>query len=379
MNLIGKRSLIFSFIVFGLGLYLMAVLSGVFSKHSMVGNVETRLTVNTMKLELQEKYITNRSFVGRVEAKREVGAAFEIDGKVTRILIEEGAFVEKGQTLATLDIDILQSKRDELVATRDQAESDMSLALITLNRITEAHSLNATSDQQLDNAEKAYDAKQAVFNHVVSSIRSIDVQIDKSTLTAPFSGVVSHRFFDTGQILQAGSAVFNIIDLDSPEARFSISNEILGAIDHAELYTILIKNDAIPATVKSILPTREANTRAVDVIFALETSLDTIRRGDLAKITFSIPNYLSNFKIPLSAITEGNRGSWTTFIAKPSTKSNWKVTPQPITILHQTQDFAYVTGTLSHGDLLIANGIHRLVPELDVIARMFTAKPSEEL
>ena len=371
-QVIGKNASLLAALVFAVGLLFVAMLSGIFSADASQHQQARPLLVKVAPARLQPSFNVKRTFVGRVEGRREVGAAFELNGKVNSVMVEEGDLVTQGQKLAVLDTEILSARRAELVANKQQAQSDMSLALLTLNRVMEAHELNATSDHDLDSAEKTYAASKAAFSNTTSAIASVDVQIAKSTLYAPFAAVVSRRYVDEGQILSSGASVIHLIEIDHPEVRFSVSNDIVQNLNVGDRHEIAVREHRISAQLKAVLPTREVHTRGVDVVFQLSAPLNGLRRGDLARIDLPVTYQQENAPIPLSAVTEGARGTWTTFVASPQSDGSYAVSPKQVTVLHQDQSSVYVTGTLAHGDLVITKGIHRLVPGQTVL----TAPPA---
>lgn len=79
------------------------------------------VTVQASALHQAEQVSMKRTFIGQVEASQNSDLGFELDGKISRILADEGDRVIKGQILAYLDIERLQAKKNELVAALKQA------------------------------------------------------------------------------------------------------------------------------------------------------------------------------------------------------------------------------------------------------------------
>ena len=74
------------------------------------------LPVKMHHIEIQDNYIKERVFIGRVEAGRLSDLGFETGGNVSEIKVDEGSSVKKGDILATLDTDRLEAIRKEAVA-----------------------------------------------------------------------------------------------------------------------------------------------------------------------------------------------------------------------------------------------------------------------
>ena len=184
------------------------------------------LVVATRAVQEQASYVVRRSFVGRIEARRSTDTGFELGGAVLSILVDEGDSVAKGQILARVDTLRLGAKRAELEARLLEAEARLSLMVSTRERTLEALELNAVSTQRWDEADRGYAAQEAVVRRVAAQIESVDVDIAKSRLRAPFSGVVSRRFVDEGAVVSAGEPLFRLLEMGRPEVRVGISSEL---------------------------------------------------------------------------------------------------------------------------------------------------------
>ena len=79
-------------------------------------------------------YTVEERFVGRLEPARRTELAFERNGLVTEVLVEEGDLVEAGEPVARLDTDKLKAERAQLSARRRELQSQLGLANLTLKR-----------------------------------------------------------------------------------------------------------------------------------------------------------------------------------------------------------------------------------------------------
>ena len=74
------------------------------------------------------------------------------------------------------------------------------------------------------------------------------------------------------------------------------------------------------------------------------------------------------FWVPLTALTESQRGLWTVFSAE-ALDGLYTVQPQLIEIIYQGKDSVYVRGSIKEGNLIVDSGIRRVVPgqQIDVV------------
>ncbi|MEM7008651.1 MAG: efflux RND transporter periplasmic adaptor subunit [Thermodesulfobacteriota bacterium] len=328
------------------------------------------LAVSTLIAEQVPEYKITQSYVGEVESARMSRIGFEISGMLEEIAFDEGDSVNKAQVMATLDTDRLKARRAELVATRDQAKANLELAQITRQRTKEALDLNAVSFQEYDEADKSYKAQKASLEQAKSAVKTLDVDIEKSKLKAPFDSVISKRYLDEGEVIQPGQEVFEILERASPEVRIGLATSMIDGIKVGDPIEIKVNGKSYDSKVKTVLPIRGQNTRTVDVILSVENDFKDIRQGDIASVNIEKLVSKNGFWLPLTALTESSRGLWSCYVAIPlgdvdSVKgATHRLERRELELLHQEFEMVYVQGTISDGDIIVSEGIQRLVPDL---------------
>lgn len=352
---------------FAAGLAVVAFSAGALGTSHIPAPQDRLLGVQVMEAEAQRAYPVERRFVGRVEARRESDVGFELPGLVAAVHVDDGAVVAEGQVLATLDTALLLARRAELVAAMDQAQADLDLARTTRGRVREANALDAVSGQRLDEAEEGYNAASAALGNARSAIHSIDVQIRKSRLTAPYDALVSARFVDEGQVIQAGVAVLSLLENTRPEVRIAIASDAINGLVPGSSHILTVGGRHIPAVLRTVLPQRSRATRGVDAVFELGAPFNGIRRGDLAVLTLTESVIKTTFALPLAALTESARGIWAVYVAEPAEGGTRVLHRRQVEVLHQHQEQVFVRGALQPGDAVVTTGLHRLVPGQRVV------------
>ena len=164
--------------------------------------VESVLPVETTKITRQFGFTMHRAFSGRVQARRESALGFEIAGRLDQVRVEAGQTVTAGDELAALDTARLQARRTELEAALAEAEARLALARATLRRNRGVVDAGAISRQALDEAQQAEHAAKAGVDLAAQRISSLEVELAKSRLYAPFSGTIVARMADRGSCAQ---------------------------------------------------------------------------------------------------------------------------------------------------------------------------------
>jgi RND family efflux transporter MFP subunit len=283
------------------GWLLVAFMTGALGSQASVLQEPRLLPVSTITAQLTSSYPVERSFVGRVGARRESDVGFELAGLVVEVHVDDGDRVSAGQLLASLDTKLLEARREELVSARAEARAGLSLAIKTRKRIRELQAMDFASSQSRDEAVEDVNASQAALESAESAIRSLDVQISKSQLYAPYDALVAARHLNEGQVISAGVPLLRLLENSEPEARIAIASDSIDKIRSGDKHNLRIRGREIAATVRAVLPEREGSTRSVVVIFTLSVPFNGIRHGDLARLELTEEIDAEGIELPLTA------------------------------------------------------------------------------
>ncbi|WP_040888847.1 efflux RND transporter periplasmic adaptor subunit [Verrucomicrobium sp. 3C] len=206
------------------------------------------------------------TFYGNVDI-REIQLAFYDEGRIERMLVQEGDRVRKGQILAELDISRLDDAVRKAEATVRVDQAALENADITFRR-TEALAKDLyVSLQDRDNAvavlKEARDRLKADEAALVLARR----QLHDGKLVAPKEGVIEVRILEPGDMVTPQAPVFTVA-LDNPVwARIYVPEPDLGKIFpgmRAEIYTDSYPGRAFPGWIGYISPTAEFTPKNVE-------------------------------------------------------------------------------------------------------------------
>lgn len=326
------------------------------------------LQVETLGIRLQDSYRARTVFTGRVQARRDSPLGFETGGRLAEVRVREGDRVETGDLLATLDTDRLLARRAEQTAALAEAEARLALASATLARLRGVVESGGVSRQGLDEAREGRRTAAAALELARQRVASIDVELDKSRLLAPFAGTVVERLADEGRVMASGEPVLRVLEAAAPEIRVAVAG---AAIDHLEpgaVYTLEHAGSALAARLRAVLPLRSARTRTVDVLFDPVAPAPGLRPGDLVGLALSLDIAEPGFWLPMSALAEGDRGLWSLYVAvadgfaPAGLAASHRIIRRGVELVHQESDRVFVRGLLQPGDAVVGSGLHRVVP-----------------
>ena len=232
---------------------------------------------------------------GYVTARRQATVSSKITGKVKEVLIEEGQRVEEGQVMATLDdtearaqLDLSTAQRDSAQAQLGEIRAQLAQAERDLKRQQDMDAKKLTSQQALDNAATQVAMMRARLStaerQTAVASRGLDVakvQLDNTTVRAPFAGVVIAKAAQPGEMISPLSAgggftrtgVGTIVDMDSLEVEVDVNEAYINRVQPnqpAEAVLNAYADWKIPAAVIAIIPTADRSKATVKVRVALK-------------------------------------------------------------------------------------------------------------
>ena len=203
---------------------------------------------------------------GYIVARRRATVSSKLTGKVMKVFVEEGMYVEKGMLLAQLD-------DSTMVADLNYSLAQLKEAQRVFNRTKELAARELASQASLDAAQTALEGLEAL-----SQVKQQIVQDMK--IVAPFSGVVVYKAAQPGEMISPVSAgggftktgICTIVDMDSLEVEVDVNEAFINRVIPGQ--PVVVNLNAyptwdIPAEVIAIIPTADRNKATVKVRIAL--------------------------------------------------------------------------------------------------------------
>ncbi len=186
---------------------------------------------------------------GTIEAWQQVSVGAETGGlTAVSLLADEGQSVQQGQPLLKMDDVLLQAQVKQAAANADQAKKayDRSQTLFNQGYLSAA----------------ALDQAQASMLTTEAAKETADTQLSLATVRAPVSGVVTERKAVLGQIVQQGAELFSIVRDGRVELNMQVVEADLHAIKPGMAVTVTSESTgAVAGTVRIVTPQVDPQTR----------------------------------------------------------------------------------------------------------------------
>jgi len=324
----------------------------------------TPLPVLTTTYQVQEAYERESSYLGLVEAGRKTVLGFEMAGLLSKLKVLEGSPVAEGDILAVLDEAKLRSRRDATAADLKRASIDLELAKIKAARQKNLRDTGAVSREASDETRLVAQALEAQVDAVQAQLDSIDIDLNKSVLRAPYTGVIADRYLDEGAVVSPGTPVVKLVETDRREAHIGVAVEHVDLLTPGSEHELILRQQPLQAELLAVRPDVNPVTRTATAVFALPPDVKAL---DGEPIMLDLPQLvpMRGGWLPISALLEGQRGVWTV-VQIVELEGVLRAVREAVEVLEIQGDMAYVRGTITDGNLIVANGVHRLTPGVSV-------------
>ena len=316
--------------------------------------------VEAVRVSAQEGYQLTRGFTGVVQPAQSADIAFEFAGTIETLHVNEGDQVDAGQLVGKLDTALLDIESRQLGAQLKEAQANLRLIQANLDRQASLETDGYASRARRDELEADRDAINARIAQLQASIDGNRVRIEKAHLYAPFAGVVGERFLENGSAASPGLPVFRILETGRLEAHVGIPSTLARSLAVGDTATVRVAGVDTQGTVLAVGAELKTGSHTVKARIALDTP-DAIP-GSLVQL--QLPDSIGGrgFTVPQSALSASMRGLWRVYVLSHQGEDIYQVEARDLQLRYTGEQEAYVEGGLKDGDLLVASGVHRIVP-----------------
>ncbi len=180
---------------------------------------------------------------GNIEGT-ETRLSFQVAGKINKLFVDEGIYVNKGQVVAALDSDELTKVKQQAQASYEQAQSDYSLSEKDYVRFKQLIDQNAVSVQDWDVVQNKFQVAKAKLEVSKNALEVASIRLDYTNLISAVQGFVTVKSAEVGEVIQPGSTIFTVIDMNDIWLTAYIMEADLGKV-HLD-QPVDIKTDSYP-------------------------------------------------------------------------------------------------------------------------------------
>ena len=298
--------------------------------------------LEVLEVKTSQSYEISKNLPGELLPFQQSKIAFEITGRISSIYVDIGDRVKKDEMLAKLD-------DSEVNANLEQAVARLDLANQVLNRFEDLRKKGFISIQDFDKAKSEYLVAK-------SQVKFFEVKKSQTILRAPYDGFIQNRFVDEGTVINGSNPILEILDANKVEAHVSIPENLVNNLKVSNDYTFEIGQEKAIGKFKRLAPMSASGSNSRLAIFEFS---DFFIPGSVIDLIIKIRKSEQGVWLPINSLSQSEQGLWSVYTV--SDDGSNRVEKDLVRILHFENNYAYVSGTLKDGDLVILGGLSKII------------------
>ena len=298
--------------------------------------------LEVLEVKTSQSYEISKNLPGELLPFQQSKIAFEITGRISSIFVDIGDRVKKDEVLAKLD-------DSEVNANLEQAVARLDLANQVLNRFEDLRKKGFISIQDFDKAKSEYLVAK-------SQVKFFEVKKSQTILRAPYDGFIQNRFVDEGTVINGSNPILEILDANKVEAHVSIPENLVNNLEVSNDYVFEIGQEKAKGKFKRLAPMSASGSNSRLAIFEFS---DFFIPGSVIDLIIKIKKSEQGIWLPINSLSQSEQGLWSVYTV--SDDGSNRVEKDLVRILHFENNYAYVSGTLKNGDLVILGGLSKII------------------
>ncbi len=327
---------------------------------------------------------------GQFQPYQDVDLHAKVSGYIRKISVDIGDRVHKGEVLAVLEVPELQDQvqgaqaevrhsesqigkaQSEVVSaesthaalhaayTRLEQAAKQQPGLIAEQELDDARAKDLESQAQIDVAKAALEASRQQLGVSQANSNRYKTLSDYTYIIAPYTGVVTMRYADTGSLIQAGTSsntqsmpVVRLAQSDLLRLRMPVPETDVPYITEGGLVRVHVQATGKDFTGKIVRFSRDLNstTRTMITEVDVENPDLVLSPGMYAETSIALQHKDNTLSIPTQAVVESGDQKYVLVVNKQN-----RVEKRTVTVGIQTANRSEITSGLNEGDSVIASG-----------------------
>ncbi len=305
------------------------------------------------------------SLTGSVDSRRASLVATEVAGVVERLAARDGDQVRRGGALVRLRSTDVRLRLEAARGQLQEAEARLRLAMAQLERSRGLFDEQIISQDALDDAVSESEAWSGRVTQLRSDVARLEEDLKRTTVRAPFSGVVVREHVAEGEWLGIGDPVAEMLDLSDLEVTVEVPESYyngLGVGGTARVRLSALDDQETEGRIRAVVPSASPQSRTFPVKVGINNSDGRIGAGMLARVELPVGEPHPGVIVPKDAVAAQGSESVVFVIGEED-----QVRRVPVRTGAAVGAWIAVDGELAAGDRVVTRGNERLFPGQTVV------------
>lgn len=282
------------------------------------------------------------NITGAILANESIALASEIEGKISGIYFKEGDKVNKGDVLIKINDDDLRAQLEKLKYTRQLNENMES-------RMSQLLEKDAISQEE-------YDISLTELQTSSADIKALQVQINRATIRAPFSGVIGLRYISEGSYISPSTPIATLYNIDPAKIEFSVPGKYAGLVNEGDkiYFSTEGSEEIFTGEVYATEPKIDPATRTLTVRAISPNKEAKLIPGQFVRISLALGRQEEAIMVPTVAVVPEADGHLVYLIR------NGVADSVKVNIGTRTAQEVEITSGINPGDSLVVSGIQQI-------------------
>jgi len=237
-----------------------------------------------------EKVVVPRIFQvdGEIEAANASTISSQTTGQVKQVLFDVDDVVNAGDVIVTIDPTEQKASLSQAQANLKSAQARLANAQKEFRRIREVYEKNVVSKSVMDKATSDLVSARAGVDSAQAARVQAERQLEYTEVRAPYTGIVTERLIEVGEVVSAGRQLMSGIALEQLRVNLDVPQSMVEAVRREQAAAVLINGRMVKATRLVIFPIADSATDTFRVRLDLPQGVAGVYPGMYVKVALGV-------------------------------------------------------------------------------------------
>ncbi len=295
---------------------------------------------------------------GTIISRHDANLSSEVEGRI-ELLVEVGDEIKEGEIIAKIDDTTIRMLVEEAKAGISPIEAKLNFFNREAKRLDQLAKGNNAAKNRLDEVISDRDQMRGELSMKKTLLSLARDRLKRTTITAPFTGVVAERFREEGEWAKIGDNLIRLVNVESKEVQGRIQQKSAVFIKKGDAIEVTDGQLKTMATVKTLVPVGDAISRLYEI--RLDYQKPEWMAGHAVRIRVPTAKPQKALVVPRDALVIRENVIKVFRILKDNTAE-----AVPVKTGIADEHLIEVIGDINQGDKIVVRGNERLLPQQQV-------------